>query len=253
VTAGDPQQTRLGVQALLAAERLLAGTAESVNPGTPAADLLACVARYRAHLAALAAAFRQPGRTAAWPCAESNAARELGSQGVSVVVRPGSRSRVGGRAAVAGRRDAELSERTDVALREMTSESSWKCSRAFPARADQISRARAFIAGALAGCRLAEDAVLICSELCTNAVLHSDSARPGGRFTVRAEVHEGDYVWLEVEDEGGRWAEQQHCDERGRGLEIVAAIADYWEVGGDDMARVVCARLDWREDDSGQG
>lgn len=74
---------------------------------------------------------------------------------------------------------------------------------------------------------MAADAVLICSELYTNAVLHSDSARPGGRFTVRAEVHEGDYLWIEVEDDGGQWVEKAQCDGRGRGLAIVAALADY--------------------------
>ena len=39
--------------ALTAAERLLAGTAEAIGPGTPAPDLMACLTRYRAHLSAL--------------------------------------------------------------------------------------------------------------------------------------------------------------------------------------------------------
>ena len=138
-----------------------------------------------------------------------------------------------------------MTEATDAPVREMTSESLWKCSRTFPARADQVSRARAFLGRVLADCPMADDAVLICSELATNAILHSDSARPGGHFTVRAEVREGDYVWLEAEDQGGRWAEGEPSDVRGRGLEIVAELADYWDVRGDDIARVVCARLDW--------
>ena len=87
--------------------------------------------------------------------------------------------------------------------------------------------------------------MLICSELAANAVLHSASARPGGRFVVRAEVREGDYVWVEVQDEGGRWAEGEHPGHGGRGLAIVAALADYWDIRGDDTGRVVCARLDW--------
>ena len=127
----------------------------------------------------------------------------------------------------------------------MTSKSSWKCSRTFPARADQVSLARAFLGRVLADCPATGDVVLICSELATNAVLHSDSARSGGQFTVRAEVREGDYVWLEVEDQGGRWVENEHSDLRGRGLGIVAELADYWDVRGDDTVRVVCARLDW--------
>jgi serine/threonine-protein kinase RsbW len=119
------------------------------------------------------------------------------------------------------------------------------CSAAFPARADQIGRARAFLGRMLGDCPTAEDAVLIGSELATNAVVHSASARPGGRFVVRAEVREGDYVWIEVQDEGGRWADGEHPGHGGRGLTIVAVLADYWDIRGDDTGRVVCARLDW--------
>jgi anti-sigma regulatory factor (Ser/Thr protein kinase) len=75
--------------------------------------------------------------------------------------------------------------------------------------------------------------------------LHSRSFQPGGRFTVRAEVREGDYVWVEVEDQGGRWARHRRPGEHGRGLGIVGALADYWDIRGDDTGRVVCARLDW--------
>jgi anti-sigma regulatory factor (Ser/Thr protein kinase) len=75
--------------------------------------------------------------------------------------------------------------------------------------------------------------------------VHSDSKRPGGRFTVRAEVREGDYAWIEVEDQGGRWAPGESPDQGGRGLMIVSALADYWDIRGDDTARLVCARLDW--------
>jgi anti-sigma regulatory factor (Ser/Thr protein kinase) len=146
-----------------------------------------------------------------------------------------------------------LTERAEVALREMTSESSWKCSRTFPARPDQVSQARTFMSSALTDCPISMDAVLICSELCTNAVLYTRSARPGGEFTVRADVHDGECVWIEVEDQGGRWVAGERCDEGGRGLEIVAATADYWEVDGDDIGRVVRARLDWRHDDRKEG
>jgi serine/threonine-protein kinase RsbW len=138
-----------------------------------------------------------------------------------------------------------LPERTNMPVIETASGSPGTCTRTFPARADQISQARAFVREILAGCQLAEDAALICSELATNAVLHSDSAKPGGWFTVRAEVREGDYVWVEVEDQGGRWAEEDSSDERGRGLDIVTALADYWDIEGDEKARVVCARLNW--------
>jgi anti-sigma regulatory factor (Ser/Thr protein kinase) len=121
----------------------------------------------------------------------------------------------------------------------------WKCSRTFPARADQVGQARAFVGRVLAGCPVLDELLLICSELASNAVQHSDSARPGGQFTVRAEVREGDYAWIEVEDQGGRWVRTDRSDERGRGLVVVDGVAAYWDIRGDDTGRAVCARLDW--------
>jgi len=50
-------------------------------------------------------------------------------------------------------------------------------------------------------------------------------------------------VWVEVEDQGGRWAEDDSSDERGRGLDIVTALADYWDIEGDEKARVLRLRL----------
>jgi anti-sigma regulatory factor (Ser/Thr protein kinase) len=138
-----------------------------------------------------------------------------------------------------------VSERADMPVREMVSAPAQKFSRTFPARPDQVRYARAFIGRALADAPMAEDAVLICSELCSNAILHSGSSRPGGQFTVRAEIHSGDYAWIEVQDEGGAWAPGERSDEYGHGLEIVSALADSWEIDRDHAATVVCARLDW--------
>jgi serine/threonine-protein kinase RsbW len=121
----------------------------------------------------------------------------------------------------------------------------WACGRVFPARADQVGEARAFLRLMLAGCPLADDVLLICSELAGNAVRHSASARPGGQFTVRAEVRDGDYAWIEVEDQGGPWVARKRADERGRGLIVVDEVAAYWDIRGDDTGRTVCARLDW--------
>jgi anti-sigma regulatory factor (Ser/Thr protein kinase)/DNA-binding XRE family transcriptional regulator len=123
--------------------------------------------------------------------------------------------------------------------------SSWLCSRVFPARPDQVAGARAFLGRVLHGCPMIYDAQVICSELLTNAVRHSRSGLPGGHVTVRAEVREHDYAWLEVEDQGGDWSTADHDDESGRGLEVVAALSDYWDIRGDDTRRMVCARLDW--------
>ena len=54
----SPDTAKRQHAALIAAERLLADTAEAINLGTPAADLLACLTKYRAHLSELAAATR---------------------------------------------------------------------------------------------------------------------------------------------------------------------------------------------------
>ena len=139
-----------------------------------------------------------------------------------------------------------MSDPTSLPARQAP-ESSWTCSRTFPARPDQVAQARAFLSRMLEECRFTDDVVLICSELATNAIRHSDSSAPGGSFTVRARVRDRDYVWVEVEDQGGRWADdgEEQPDQRGRGLEIVAMLADYWDIRGDDTGRVVCARIDW--------
>lgn len=134
---------------------------------------------------------------------------------------------------------------TCMPLRVPTLHSSWKCERSYPSRPDQVRLARDFLTRILGDCPKADDVILICSELCTNAIIHSNSAKPGGYFILRTEVHEDEYVWIEVEDQGGPWLEGGRDDEHGRGLEVVAALADDWDIEGDSLARVVRARLDW--------
>ncbi|MDQ2874615.1 MAG: ATP-binding protein, partial [Actinomycetota bacterium] len=119
------------------------------------------------------------------------------------------------------------------------------CSQAFPGRADQVREARAFLRGILAGSPVTDAALLVCSELASNAVQHSNSARPGGEFTVRVQVREGAWAWIEVQDEGGRWALGKGSDERGRGLVVVDEMADYWDIREHGTSRVFCVRLDW--------
>jgi two-component sensor histidine kinase len=90
---------------------------------------------------------------------------------------------------------------------------------------------------------------LIASELAANAAVHSRSAVPGGRFTVRAEVVNGNYVWIEVEDEGGPWIRRSDSEGRPHGLDLVDALAGAanWGVNGSpEHGHVVWARLEWR-------
>ena len=115
----------------------------------------------------------------------------------------------------------------------------------FPARPEKVSEARRFVAGILAGTPVADDAVLCVSELAGNSVSYSASAGPGGIFTVRAEVHGGDYVWLEVADQGGPWRPSAP-DGRVHGLEIVHRLASESGVAGSVLTGwEAWARLDW--------
>ena len=71
----------------------------------------------------------------------------------------------------------------------------------YPAEPRQVGAARAALAGWLAGCPQADEAVPVASEFATNSVLYSAS-RHGGAFTLRAEVSR-DRLRIEVEDGGG--------------------------------------------------
>ncbi len=44
-------------------------------------------------------------------------------------------------------------------------------------------------------------------------------------FTVYAEIRRGDYVRIEVRDDGGPWDEHPHADGRPHGLAIVRELA----------------------------
>jgi anti-sigma regulatory factor (Ser/Thr protein kinase) len=60
---------------------------------------------------------------------------------------------------------------------------SW--ARVFPGTPQQVGATRRFVAALLDGSPFREDAVLVVSELVTNALLHSRSGHPGGLVTVQ--------------------------------------------------------------------
>ena len=133
-----------------------------------------------------------------------------------------------------------MSHRTAAAVRPLA------CSRAFPAQPAQVREARQFLRAAMEGCPAADDAVLCVSELAADSCLHSDSRKADGTFTVRAEIHEGDYVWIEVEDNGGHWNQHVHPDGRPHGLDIVRALAADSGIDGDPLTGwIVWARINW--------
>ena len=102
----------------------------------------------------------------------------------------------------------------------------------FPGIPAAISTARSVITDTLGGCPRADDVVLIGCEYATNAIRHSPSGLPGGVFTMRMWVRPG-RVRLEIIDAGtGEWVDAPALDksvpddENGRGLIVVAALAD---------------------------
>jgi serine/threonine-protein kinase RsbW len=120
----------------------------------------------------------------------------------------------------------------------------------YPGRADQARHVRHAVAEYLAGCPAADDAILIASELASNAILHS--ASQGAFFIIRAEVRAA-YIWVEAEDLGGPWHRGQH-DDRPHGLDVIEALTGTSGWGVDttsDGHRVVWARLDLPAGDRG--
>lgn len=107
------------------------------------------------------------------------------------------------------------------------------CAQVFPGTAAQVREARRFLAEFLNDSPAVEDAVVCLSELVTNAVIHSHSRKPGGTFTVCAEVSAGG-LRVEVRDQGGAWAHPGHGDDHahGRGLLIVSELAREWGRAG---------------------
>jgi serine/threonine-protein kinase RsbW len=119
------------------------------------------------------------------------------------------------------------------------SPASW--SHTFAATADQVRLARRGLAAFLNGSPLVPDAITCLSELVTNAIEHSESGKPGGTVTVRALLTDG-RLHVAVRDQGGPW-QQAHPTSTtgpgGRGLHIVAALADGWGKTAGDGSRTV--------------
>jgi anti-sigma regulatory factor (Ser/Thr protein kinase) len=110
-----------------------------------------------------------------------------------------------------------------------------------------VRRARAFVAEVLGPDHPCADvAVLLCSELVTNAVLHSDSGRVGGTVTVVVADLTAS-VQVEVIDEGSASSipvvrgDTYAAD--GHGLFLVENLADQWGYECDEAATSVWFRV----------
>lgn len=105
---------------------------------------------------------------------------------------------------------------------------------------EQISKARGQVREFLDGCPVADDAVLIVSELAADATIHSLSRN--GVFTVRVKRYDT-CVYLEVEDAGGRWIPAPR-DDRPHGLDIVETLARTWGIK-ESPGRIAWATVDF--------
>jgi serine/threonine-protein kinase RsbW len=120
-------------------------------------------------------------------------------------------------------------------------------SRPFPGRHDQVAHARDFVKQVVGCSPVLDEAVLLASELCTNALQHTGSGI-GGSFEVT--VYRGDgFLRVEVQDDGSETVpivqSFEELAEYGQGLEIVRLIAHRWGQNGDRYSRTVFFELRW--------
>ncbi|MBB5624821.1 ATP-binding protein [Sphaerisporangium krabiense] len=115
-----------------------------------------------------------------------------------------------------------------------------------PGRAASVGLARAFVREILrtTRCQETDDAVLMVSELVTNAIRYSGSGRrPDGRLAVVLTDH-GRAIQVDVIDEGASAHPYVHRDvgessEGGRGLWLVCQLASAWGWRADPDGHVV--------------
>lgn len=112
-----------------------------------------------------------------------------------------------------------------------------------PGQPDHVRQARGLVVKALGDLhpRL-DDAVLMTSELVTNAVMHTNSRRPGGTVAVTIQESAGG-VRIEVADSGSELtapvvrSEVYSAD--GHGLFLVQCLADTWGYLRDESGTTV--------------
>jgi anti-sigma regulatory factor (Ser/Thr protein kinase) len=129
-----------------------------------------------------------------------------------------------------------------------------RVARVFAGLPDQVAVARDFVRRVLGPVPIVDEAVLLVSELCTNALQHTASGREGSFVVVV--LPGSDSVRVEVRDEGSGPAPVPHpidvLAEDGRGLGLVGLIADDWGYSGDCQGRSVFFELTWQSPGKGE-
>jgi anti-sigma regulatory factor (Ser/Thr protein kinase) len=113
-------------------------------------------------------------------------------------------------------------------------------------RPEHVGTARSFVADALSGHPVSDVMVLLTSEIVTNAVLHSDSRRPGGTVTITV-LEAANGVRVEVADAGSQLSvpavKGDSCVTGGHGLVLVQRLADEWGYAHGDPGITVWFRI----------
>ena len=117
----------------------------------------------------------------------------------------------------------------------------------FPGRADQIVYARDFTRRTLGSCPLLDEAVLLVSELTTNAIEHTAT---GGTGSFHVTIYRGrTSVVIAVKDDGSDKAPLHSTTdvlaEEGRGLALVDLMANRWGHCSNNHGRTVWFELRW--------
>ena len=120
--------------------------------------------------------------------------------------------------------------------------------RTFRGTPASVPEARRFVAELLAGCPAREVLMTCVSELCANAIAHTDSGN-GGVFIVEVDVPRPGVARIAVTDEGGpslpAAGRLDLMAEGGRGLAMVAACTSRWGYADAYPGRTVWAEACW--------
>ncbi|MCW2948699.1 MAG: putative anti-sigma regulatory factor, serine/threonine protein kinase [Actinoallomurus sp.] len=116
--------------------------------------------------------------------------------------------------------------------------------RSFPGLAEYVRRAREFVGFLLADLPDVDDVILVVSEFAANALRHTASAQPGGRFLLEVRRWR-DGAAVALTDQGSHKVptipEPDDLCECGRGLQTVRALASEWHWTGDRGGRTFTA------------
>ncbi|GAB3439286.1 hypothetical protein GCM10027570_03400 [Streptomonospora sediminis] len=113
----------------------------------------------------------------------------------------------------------------------------------FPGSRSSVREVRRFIANRLQDCPATDDAVLVASELATNAIQHTESGTWTTGFLVMLEHTDDEGVLITVHDAGATTctpyiAEFNPDTGNGRGLSLVNAVAKSWGSQGGPAERM---------------